>query len=220
MPHALDDRVELRGDDCSRLRRHRAGPGSRRRTASAPGPAACACANLAATSSLVSPWYWRRSECPTRVQRAPTSLTIAAATSPVYAPCACSLTSCAPNADRAAGMRATSSARYGYGGNTATSHAIGDACDDRVHQRSRAGARAVHLPVSGDQFAAHGRRAIDDCGRQSIATSPQRNAESALKTHASASPRAGHRRFLRHRRCVRARVGGARLRSGADRAPR
>src|SRR3546814_14299362 len=49
-------------------------------------PAALAATNLRATSSLLSWWYWRRSEWPTSPYFAPTSAIIAAYTPPVSAP--------------------------------------------------------------------------------------------------------------------------------------
>ncbi len=53
--------------------------------------------SLAATSASSSLWYARRSECPTTANVAPNSATIAAATSPVKAPCRCAETSCEPH---------------------------------------------------------------------------------------------------------------------------
>src|SRR5690606_9905184 len=81
-------------------------------------PAALAAANLRATSALSSAWYWRRSECPTSVWLAPISASIAAETSPVYAPFSCSLTSWAPNAMPFPAHSRARPARYGKGGIT------------------------------------------------------------------------------------------------------
>ena len=89
--------------------------------------------------------------------RQPNSASIAADTSPVYAPAACSLTFCAPQAIAEPDSAACACHRYGNGTHTASC-----AAPARRPARTQVGQQrvvlpqtAVHFPVADDEFAAH-----------------------------------------------------------------
>ncbi len=93
----------------------------------------------------------------------PMSLSIAADTSPVYAPCACSLTSCAPNERPLPRCAWMSAATYGNGGSTATSRRRRQLRDDVGDERV---GRSRAMPCIFQFPATSGRRIASSRGRK------------------------------------------------------
>ncbi|TML06129.1 MAG: hypothetical protein E6G36_00505 [Actinobacteria bacterium] len=107
-------------------------------------PASSAAWTRLATVSSVSPKYCLRSECPTIAPYTPSSRSISAETSPVYAPSASQCTFCAATAISVPASSWTATASETNGGHTTRSTPV-SSCSRRPRQNSAVSAGPLYI---------------------------------------------------------------------------